>query len=97
MAAYRRGGSLTGVQTKRGCSMKCIYCTYPILEGRTLRIRPAARVGDELEHLAETYGVAEVFFTDNVFNNGSTQTVNQPPAPSATAIVQWPTPAPPND
>lgn len=69
MPAYLRGGSLTAVQTKRGCALRCIYCTYPLLEGRALRMREADRIGEELEYLQQQYGVEEVFFTDNVFNN----------------------------
>ncbi|MFV1956472.1 MAG: lipid biosynthesis B12-binding/radical SAM protein [bacterium] len=66
---YLRGGSLTAVQTKRGCPFRCTYCTYPLIEGRSLRMRSSAHVVDELEHLQQTYGVEEIFFTDNVFNN----------------------------
>jgi radical SAM superfamily enzyme YgiQ (UPF0313 family) len=69
MPAYLRKGSLTAVQTKRGCALRCIYCTYPLLEGRSLRMRVPERVGEELEGLQRDYGVEEVFFTDNVFNN----------------------------
>lgn len=67
--SYLRGGSLTAVQTKRGCSLKCSYCTYPLIEGIKVRIRHYTEVVDELEHLQQTYGVDEIFFTDNVFNN----------------------------
>jgi len=69
LPAYLRGGSLTAVQTKRGCSLRCAYCTYPIIEGRSVRMRASAHVGRELEDLQAKYGVEEVFFTDNVFNN----------------------------
>ena len=30
-----------GVQTARGCPHRCVYCTYPRLEGTRLRRRPA--------------------------------------------------------
>lgn len=76
MPSYLRSGSLTAVQTKRGCALRCIYCTYPLIEGRTLRMRPIAHVGEELEHLQREYGVEEVFFTDNVFNNPVEQSVD---------------------
>lgn len=67
--AYLRGGSLTAVQTKRGCAFRCAYCTYPIIEGRNVRARTPEHVGQELERLHEAYGIEEIFFTDNVFNN----------------------------
>lgn len=69
LSSYLRGGSLTAVQTKRGCPFRCTYCTYPMIEGRTLRMRSSAHVAQELEHLQQAYGVEEIFFTDNVFNN----------------------------
>ena len=40
-AYFSQGGSIN-IQTKRGCVYKCIYCTYPVLEGNTVR---GGRVG----------------------------------------------------
>ncbi len=61
------GGSI-GVQTKRGCAFSCIYCTYPLLEGRHVRTRAPHRVVDEVQRLRERHGVDYVFFVDNAFN-----------------------------
>ncbi len=61
-----------GVQTKRGCIFKCSYCTYPYLEGAGLRLRPAHAVVDELEELANNYGLQTFFFVDSVFNSPQT-------------------------
>jgi radical SAM superfamily enzyme YgiQ (UPF0313 family) len=69
LPAYLRGGSLTAVQTKRGCALRCAYCTYPIIEGRSVRVRSPEQIGIELEQLHREHGVREIFFTDNVFNN----------------------------
>lgn len=68
MDGYQAAGGLTAVQTKRGCSLRCSYCTYPMLEGRDIRHRDPELVGEELERLQEA-GIEQVFFTDNVFNN----------------------------
>ena len=38
-AAYREQGGLTNIQSKRGCPFHCIYCTYPLIEGRSVRVR----------------------------------------------------------
>ncbi len=57
-----------GVQTARGCPHRCIYCTYPWLEGARLRPRPAEAVADEFERLRRDLGVAEVFVVDSSFN-----------------------------
>src|SRR5262249_2063063 len=68
MRRYLEEGSVTAVQTKRGCQFRCSYCTYPVIEGRKVRQRPTSLVVEELAHLREAYGVDYVFFTDNVFN-----------------------------
>jgi radical SAM superfamily enzyme YgiQ (UPF0313 family) len=59
------------IQTKRGCGHSCIYCSYPILEGRTFRRRNVAHVVDEIE---KTRGRIEnpglIFeFVDSTFND----------------------------
>lgn len=60
---------MVGVQSKRGCSFGCIYCTYPGLEGRRMRLKPPAAMADEL-HAAVGSGIRGPFyFVDNVFNN----------------------------
>lgn len=60
-----------GVQTKRGCALDCMYCTYPFLSGRRVRLRSPERVGEEVERLHREYGISEFFFADNVFNRPS--------------------------
>lgn len=57
-----------GVQTKRGCVFDCMYCTYPFLSGRKLRLRSPEKVGEEVEMLRREHGIGEVFFADNIFN-----------------------------
>ncbi|MEJ2081447.1 MAG: cobalamin-dependent protein, partial [Acidobacteriota bacterium] len=32
--AYLQYGGMGNIQTKRGCPFNCIYCTYPIIEGK---------------------------------------------------------------
>lgn len=57
-----------GVQTKRGCSLKCSYCTYPYLSKNTERFRNPESVIDEIEELVEKYGAKEIIFCDDIFN-----------------------------
>ncbi len=64
---FSEGGSIN-VQTKRGCVYKCIYCTYPVLEGHDVRTRDPALVADEIQEARERHGVDFFFFVDNVFN-----------------------------
>lgn len=58
-----------GVQTKRGCSLKCSYCTYPFLNKHTERFIKPSIVVDEIEQLVNDYGVEEIIFCDDIFNN----------------------------
>jgi radical SAM superfamily enzyme YgiQ (UPF0313 family) len=65
---YERFG-IESVQTKRGCSLSCEYCTYPTIEGRTVRRRTPGRVVDELFDLAVQHErTRHVFIVDSVFN-----------------------------
>lgn len=57
-----------GVQSKRGCSLKCSYCTYPFLNKYSERFRNAESVVDEIKELVERYGVEEIIFCDDIFN-----------------------------
>jgi radical SAM superfamily enzyme YgiQ (UPF0313 family) len=64
---YERGGTLN-VQTKRGCAFDCIFCSYPLIEGKKVRARSPAQVVDEIEEIKATHGVRHIFFVDNIFN-----------------------------
>ena len=55
------------IQTSRGCPLHCSYCTYPIIEGSSLRLMDPKRVGDEFEQSA-ALGAQHVFIVDSVFN-----------------------------
>lgn len=66
---YLKSGHMASVQTKRGCEHHCLYCTYPNLEGRTLRQREPAAVVADMERLVKDYGAGYIFFTDSVFND----------------------------
>lgn len=57
-----------GVQSKRGCTLKCNYCNYIFLSGNKLRLRDAKSVVDEIEGLIKNYNLHSFAFTDNVFN-----------------------------
>jgi radical SAM superfamily enzyme YgiQ (UPF0313 family) len=64
---YPRDFGTDSLQTKRGCPLRCDYCTYPIIEGRLGRTREPARVVDEYLSLAAV-GAKHVFVVDSVFN-----------------------------
>ncbi len=57
-----------GIQTKRGCPMKCAYCSYPFLNGKKIRLRSPVQVVDEIEYLVNNFGVRQFMFVDGIFN-----------------------------
>ena len=69
MKFYLQSGNVAAVQTKRGCPFKCVYCSYPMLEGLNIRARDPKAVVDDIQILNEHYGAKLIFFTDSVFND----------------------------
>ena len=66
--AYLKWGGMGNIQTKRGCPFGCIYCTYPIVEGETMRLRDPKLVCDEIGGMLES-GINNIFIVDNAFNH----------------------------
>ncbi len=66
-AYYQRGGALN-IQTKRGCYFECTFCSYPLIEGSSVRMRTAKAVVDEMQAMREEFQVRHWFFVDNIFN-----------------------------
>jgi len=63
---FERGGQL-GLETKRGCNRRCIYCADPFSKGRRLRTRSPAAVADEIENLL-AQGCDVYHICDSEFN-----------------------------
>ncbi len=55
------------VQTRRGCPLKCSYCSTATIEGTRYRSRSPQRIVQWLSRWARA-GVRRVFFVDNTFN-----------------------------
>lgn len=68
LAPYRRFDSHLQIQTKRGCALRCSYCTYNRIEGLGYRLRNPQLVADEIEALVKETGINSVEFTDSTFN-----------------------------
>lgn len=51
----------------RGCSGQCIFCTAHLYYGRTLRIRSAANICDELEEIVGRFGIRDVTMWSDTF------------------------------
>lgn len=57
------------LQTKRGCALKCIYCTYKNIEGTSYRFNPAERVVQEIEAVLKNNSNVKFEFVDSTFNS----------------------------
>ncbi|MBC7230629.1 MAG: cobalamin B12-binding domain-containing protein [Actinobacteria bacterium] len=60
---------VVNLQSRRGCHMRCIYCTSPTVEGRAVRVRDAGSVADELLSLQDEHGLGFAAFVDSLFNH----------------------------
>jgi len=65
---YWKKSGMLNVQTKRGCPYNCIYCTYPLIEGKKVRTLNTDKIIDTLKKLYYQKGIDYIFFTDSVFN-----------------------------
>ena len=65
---YWDKSGMLNIQTKRGCPNKCIYCSYPVIEGRVVRTLEPNIVVNNIMALKKTKKVNYFFFTDSIFN-----------------------------
>jgi radical SAM superfamily enzyme YgiQ (UPF0313 family) len=65
---YVSHGAPYPVQTKRGCALRCTYCAYNNIEGRTYRTREPKLIADEIEQVVKEHGVRAIDFVDSTFN-----------------------------
>jgi radical SAM superfamily enzyme YgiQ (UPF0313 family) len=68
---YWQQGGMLNIQTKRGCPHHCIYCTYPIIEGKEVRTLNPDAIIESITLLKSRHDVDFMFFTDSVFNIGN--------------------------
>ncbi len=64
---YEELGAIVGIETKRGCSRRCIYCADPVAKGRKYRLRPPEKVAQEFRYLLDQ-GVSWFHLGDSEFN-----------------------------
>jgi radical SAM superfamily enzyme YgiQ (UPF0313 family) len=74
VAFYLKRGGMLNLQTKRGCGFNCIYCTYPSIEGRALRLFDPQEVGQTARRLQDA-GARYIFITDAVFNSSGAHSI----------------------
>jgi radical SAM superfamily enzyme YgiQ (UPF0313 family) len=65
---YIQNGGMLNLQTKRGCSFRCLYCSYPQIEGGTHRLTDPEEVAQTALGL-QKIGAKYLFFTDSAFNS----------------------------
>ena len=70
---YRNKGGMLNLYTKRGCPHRCLYCSYPSLEGDRYLFRAPEAVVDEIAYLIDGHGADFLFFADSVFNDDNRQ------------------------
>lgn len=67
MDYFLQDGGMVNIQSQRGCPLKCVYCTYPVIEGRKYRLRSGESIAQEILELKKQ-GAKYVFIVDSVFN-----------------------------
>ena len=65
---YREFPYSIGIESKRGCPFKCIYCVYRNIQGNRVILKSPKRVVDEIEYLMNNWDIKHFFFTDPIFN-----------------------------
>lgn len=69
LGRYLRWGSPLPVQSKRGCALKCIHCTYRLIEAARYRLRAPESVVAEMGEARRSWGVRRFEFVDSTFNH----------------------------
>lgn len=68
LSLYKLYNTNFQVQTKRGCPMKCSYCTYNKIEGKHYRYRSPKIIADEIADFVENTDIKNIEIVDSVFN-----------------------------
>jgi radical SAM superfamily enzyme YgiQ (UPF0313 family) len=65
---YWEKGGVLNIQTKRGCPKKCIYCTYPLIDGCNVRVLNPDIIIENIKELNAKKKIDYLFITDSIFN-----------------------------
>jgi len=64
---YFKEGGQGGIETKRGCNQRCIYCADPVAKGKKIRLRSPKKVVAEIKNLLNQ-GIDCFHTCDSEFN-----------------------------
>ncbi|MGO9137112.1 MAG: lipid biosynthesis B12-binding/radical SAM protein [Syntrophales bacterium] len=86
---YLKSGGILNIQTKRGCPFKCIYCTYPHIEGTQFRFAEPEEVADTARMLQQA-GARYLYVTDSTCNGSYEHSLKVAAAFKRTGIsIPW--------
>ena len=69
-------GSTIPINASRGCPYSCFYyCTYPVQQGRKLRVRNTENILNEMFHWYSKFGTKNFIFRDPVFSINRNHTI----------------------
>ncbi len=68
MGSAKLPGVIT-IQSRRGCPMRCRYCTTARLEGTQVRTRSPEKVAALMADGYHRFGLRRFYFVDNIFNH----------------------------
>lgn len=68
---HKKGDYRIGIETKRGCPLRCSYCSYPYLNGHIFRFRKKELVLNDIKTLYYAYNIDSFAFIDSIFNQPS--------------------------
>jgi len=72
----RKHCAVSSLVLTAGCKFRCSYCPIPAYNQRQHRTKSGERVADEMQQIAETYGIANFFGTDDNFFNDTKRTLD---------------------
>lgn len=65
---YTDKGGVVGFHTKYGCDLNCIYCSYPVIEGREIFCYEPKKLVNIIEKVVKVYHLKFFEFADSTFN-----------------------------
>ncbi len=66
---YLKKGASVGIQTRRGCRRKCIYCSDSMISGKKIRSHDPVKVVEDIKLIKNKYRINHFFFVDELFSD----------------------------